>query len=108
MTDIPGLGEKNLGRDLDWPADVLEKCAHIDSVCVRPAFRGHGLQKRLGILAEQRLKEMGIERLLATVHPENAASLRSMLTLGFRIGTTNIKYGGLPRHVLLKLLQPLR
>lgn len=104
ITDIPGLDERNLGRDLGWPDEALEKCAHIDSVCVRPAFRGHGLQKRLGVLAEQQLKDMGVESLLATVHPDNAASLRSMLALGFRIGATKAKYGGLPRHILFKPL----
>ncbi len=102
MVDLPGDQEKNLARDLGWPADALDKCAHIDSVCVRPAFRGHGLQKRLVYEGEKRLVEMGIPHFLATVHPENAASLKSLLALGYQIGITKDKYGGIPRHILFK------
>lgn len=104
IIDLPGGDEKNLGRDLGWPADVLKRCAHIDSVCVRPAFRGRGLQKRLVEDAEIRLEGMGITRYLATVHPENTASLKSMLALGYQIGATKPKYGGLPRHILFKIV----
>lgn len=102
MVDLPGHKEKNLARDLGWPADLLDKCAHIDSVCVRPAYRGNGLQKLLVREGEARLTEMGIPHFLATVHPENAASLKSLLALGYQIGATKDKYGGIPRHILFK------
>ena len=102
MVDLPGEGENNLGRDLGWPVATLGQCAHIDSVCVRPAFRGHGLQKRLVGDAEARLERMGIIHFLATVHPDNIASLASMRALGYQIGATKPKYGGMLRHILYK------
>ncbi len=102
LIDLPGLHERNLGRDLGWPDNALAKSAHIDSVCVRPAFRGKGLQKRLVRAAEERLRGMGITRFLATIHPDNAASLSSMLALGYQIGVTKPKYNGVLRHVVFK------
>lgn len=82
MIDIPGVAERNLGRDLGWPEEWLDSAAHIDTACVRPAHRGLGLQKKLVAEAEARLRDMGIVRYLATIHPENVASLASMRALG--------------------------
>lgn len=104
MIDIPGEDGRNLGYDLGWSGEELLRSAHIDSACVRPAFRGHGLMKRLVSEGEKEMRRRGIVHGLATVHPDNVASLSSMLALGYRIGTTKEKYGGLPRHVLFKHL----
>lgn len=104
LVDLPGKAERNLGRDLGWAEEELTKSAHIDIVCVRPAYRGHGLQKRLVAEGEKELPRRGIVHSLATVHPGNAASLSSMLALGYRIGATREKYGGVLRHVLFKRL----
>ncbi len=102
LVDLPGRAEENLGRDLGWPEDALDISAHMDTVCVRPAFRGHGLQKRLVRAAEERLAGMGFTRFLATIHPDNVASLYSMLGLGYQVGATKRKYGGVLRHVVYK------
>ncbi len=104
IVHFPGMGEENLGRDLGWPDEILPCCAHIDSACVRPVYRGHGLQKRLVRAAEERLPAMGMTYGLATIHPENIPSLSSMTALGYKIGATKCKYGGLLRHILFKKL----
>src|SRR5690606_6410127 len=43
----PGMGEDNLGRDLNLPDEDLEKLAHLQAIAVHPHFRGFGLQREL-------------------------------------------------------------
>lgn len=104
LVDVPGEAERNLGRDLGWPVAELSRSAHVDIVCIRPAYRGHGLQKRLVADGEVEMRRRGLAHSLATVHPENIASLSSMLALGYRVAMTKEKYGGVLRHVLFKTL----
>lgn len=102
LVDLPGEAARNLGNDLGWPKEERLKSAHVDTVCVRPAFRGHGLQKRLVAEGEKEMRRRGVVHSLATVHPDNVASLSSMLALDYQIVATKEKYGGLLRHVLVK------
>lgn len=102
IVKFPGLSEKNLGRALHMEDERLLKVAHMDSAAVLPEARGWGLQKKLIRLAEETLKGGPYTLLMATVHPENRFSLQNMLDNGYEIKTTMLKYGGLPRHVLLK------
>lgn len=99
---FPGLAEENLGRDAGlWPAE-LPKAAHMDSVAVRPAYRGHKLQTKLLIEGEKEMAALGYRHLFCTVHPDNSYSLTNLLDLGYMLTVTVQKYGGLPRHVLYK------
>ncbi|MBQ4050678.1 MAG: GNAT family N-acetyltransferase, partial [Oscillospiraceae bacterium] len=96
--------ENNLGRELSFSKDQLLLCAHMDSAAVLPGYRGHKLQARLCAMAEQELKKLGYRYLLCTVHPDNRFSLQNMQKSGYEIQKTMFKYGGLPRHILLKTL----
>ncbi|MEA4969021.1 MAG: GNAT family N-acetyltransferase [Candidatus Pelethousia sp.] len=99
---FPGLAEENLGRDAGlWPAE-LPKAAHMDSVAVRPAYRGHKLQTKLLIEGEKEMAALGYRHLFCTAHPDNSYSLTNLLDLGYMLTVTVKKYGGLPRHVLYK------
>ena len=60
---------------------------------VHPAYRGHGLQCRLGQLLEQEARRQGITLLCSTASPHNAASIRSLKRLGYRLDSTLTKYG---------------
>lgn len=82
--------------------EALDRVAHMDSLAVRPRFRGRGLQYQLMASAEQYLMTTSYCHLMGTVHPDNRYSLGNFLKLGYRIVTTTKKYGGLPRHVLYK------
>lgn len=101
---IPGLSEENLGYDLGWSEEKLLAAAHMESAAVKQAHRGHGLQVRLMQEAEERLRAAGYGYALATVHPDNLASLRSMERTGYQIGATKEKYGGKLRYILWKAL----
>ena len=100
--DIPGNQPHNLGLDINLPCCELAKVALMDSIVVLPEFRGLGLQKVLLKYAEVPLANLGFTHFLSTVHPDNSASLKSFLSLGYEIKITKPKYGGLMRHVLYK------
>lgn len=99
---FPGNQEENLGYDLHLPECERLKVAHMDTVIVRPSYRGNRLQRRLLKAAEQELKQTGYRYLMCTVHPENHYSLNNMRSCGYRIMLTREKYGGKLRHILCK------
>lgn len=101
---IPGLDESNLGRDAGMPESELPLIAHMDTIAVLSAYRGHGLQKRLMETAETDLKARGIRFLMCTVHPDNLFSLNNVLGQGYEILTIKKKYGGKMRAILRKTL----
>ncbi len=76
----------------------------MDSAAVLPAFRGFHLQRRLMKTAEEELQREGFRYLCCTVHPDNKSSLQSVLSQGYRIAKTCEKYGGFPRHILIREL----
>lgn len=101
---IPGEEADNLGYDLGF--DKLERSlvAHMDSAAVLPEFQGNRLQRRLISAAETILAARGYQYAMATVSPRNFYSLRNMLSSGYRIAKTTVKYGGKERHILIKTL----
>ena len=60
------------------------------------------MQKKLMKLGERDAAALGYRHLMCTIHPDNAASLKSALSLGYRIVKTVEKYGGKTRHILIK------
>ena len=102
---FPGFDEENLGRDIGLADDELFFVAHMDIAAVRTSFRGHGIQKMLMQKAEKDASALGFRYLMCTIHPDNAASMKSALSLGYEVALTKKKYGGLIRNILLKDLQ---
>lgn len=78
----------------------------MDMAVVHPTYQGNRLQSRMLRKAEEVLAGSPVlrNRLLATVHPDNRFSLNNMLNSGYEIVKTTRLYGGLPRHVLQKIL----
>ena len=101
---IPGEERDNLGYDLGFSRQELPLAAHMESAAVLPEYQGNRLQRRLISSAEAILATRGYQYALATVSPKNFYSLRNMLSCGYRIAKTTLKYGGLERHILLKSL----
>lgn len=103
VVDFPEKEEDSLGKHAGLSGERLLQVAHMDSVAVLPEYRGYHLQERLLRAAEEEVQKMPEYRFfMATVHPENRYSLRNFQGLGYRVAATVKKYGGLPRHVLLK------
>ena len=107
LIKFPGNTEENLGHLLQYSKDRLVKTVHMDMAAVHPDFRGNHLQSRMLLAAEAELKQNHFSpcSCMATVHPENRFSLNNMLRNGYELQLTASLYGGLPRHVLLKILK---
>lgn len=98
----PGFSSENLGLDAGISTDALSLVAHMDSAAVLPAYRGHGLQRKLMEYAESYLRISGYRYLFCTIHPDNQYSLNNALSLDYKIVTICEKYGGFLRAVLMK------
>lgn len=82
--------------------------AYMDVAAVNPDFRGQRLQRRLMDYAEAELAGMGVDYLQCTIHPDNVCSLKNTVALGYRELARVRLYGGSPRVVLGKPLEPIR
>jgi ribosomal protein S18 acetylase RimI-like enzyme len=99
---IPGVDDDNLGPEIGLSGADLLKVAHVESSAVRPDHWGEGIQRLLITRAEELLDDQGFRWFMCTVYPKNVYSLRNLQSLGYRIVSTKIKYGGYERHTMLK------
>ena len=83
----PGPSADNLGRELDYPEELLPYVFHMDMAVVHPDHQGNRLQSRMLHMAEEILSYMwqGPKYLLVTVHPDNLYSLNNMTGNGYEI-----------------------
>lgn len=98
---------ERLSRHVNELSDVpIDEIAHMDVGVVAPRSRGYGLLSLLLIEAESKLQERNPERrhLLATVHPDNGASLRSFEFAGYARVAEIVIHETLPRILLAKHL----
>lgn len=102
IVGFPGDGEDNLGRELGFSSRQLQLTAHMDSAAVKKEYRGNHLQGKLLSEAEKELCNYPYQYLLCTVHPDNMASLKTMLGHGYGIAATRECYHGRMRHILCK------
>ncbi|MEK8126469.1 GNAT family N-acetyltransferase [Paenibacillus filicis] len=100
----PGKAEGNLGREFGVPEAELPRVWVLDSTIVHESGRGLGLQRLFNDLREQRARQLGGHYLYATVHPDNAASLRNLEHAQLVLQFTRPMYGGVLRHCLAKKL----
>ncbi|MFB9328926.1 GNAT family N-acetyltransferase [Paenibacillus aurantiacus] len=101
---FPGLDEDNLAREYGVPEQHLSRVAVLEATVVHESARGLGLQRRFHDLRERRARERGCLHLYATVHPENAPSIRNLEAAGLRLQFTRPMYGGKMRHCYAKRL----
>ncbi len=104
MYVVPGNQPENLGLDIDLPPKELPYVVNMDTVSVLPSYRGHHLQRRLMLFAEEELRKEGYHHLICTIHPENKYSMNNALSLGYEVKKICEKYGGYHRAVLLKTI----
>lgn len=88
-------------------ADILtHRCAEIGECMVLPSHRGQGLMLQLNQLLKKDAQRLGIEYMLATAHPENVASNKSLQKLGFQLVKTFDRHGYLRNLYVMKVLTP--
>ncbi|KDA92511.1 GNAT family N-acetyltransferase [Pantoea agglomerans] len=81
---FPKKREFNLGRGI-IPDDQLETVAHLDTTCLLKEFRGKGIGKDLAGLSIDFIAENKMQHVLATVAPNNIASMKVMFYAGLKI-----------------------
>ena len=101
----PETEEESLAPYAEIPRCEWHRVMHVDIAATLPAYRGHSLQSRLMDYAACFLRiRKDTKFLMATVHPNNAPSRRSMEKLGYTCVAQTTLYGGLPRCVYCKRL----
>lgn len=78
-----------------------KKGAELGGSMVLPQYRGQNLMLDVNTKLISVAKEMGIDYFVATVHPDNIASNRSVQKLGMQLKTTITRTGGYLRNVYL-------
>ncbi len=87
--------------------DNVEEYIEMDTVGVLASHRGMHLQQRLILEAEKIMldrKDKMIKYSIATVHPNNIASLKSLLYIGYEIIEERIMYNNKRRYIVKKEL----
>ena len=101
----PETEEESLAPYAEISRSEWHRVMHVDIVATLPAYRGHSLQSRLMDYAACFLRiRKDTKFLMATVHPNNVPSRRSMEKLGYTCVAQTTLYGGLPRCVYCKRL----
>lgn len=101
----PETEEESLAPYAEIPRCEWHRVMHVDIAATLPAYRGHSLQSRLMDYAACFLRiRKDTKFLMATVHPNNVPSRRSMEKLGYTCVAQTTLYGGLPRCVSCKRL----
>lgn len=94
------LQQEHEGGDIDLECGTY---LQIDNTVVVPEYRGYGLQRDVIIAIYAYLNEQleNYEDIVATVSPDNPASLINLLRCGFRKGRLVKRHGSNERYVLL-------
>ncbi len=94
-----------LGADIVGSAQII-RCLQkgdlfMDAFYIRPDYRGAGHGKAFLSGLKKELAELGFQRLLATLEPENSAGVRLYAGCGFEIVDNLPDYYGKERHRFL-------
>ncbi|MEI7432159.1 MAG: hypothetical protein WCL27_17065, partial [Betaproteobacteria bacterium] len=96
---FPESDEMHYGRILDLPDTEWPLLAQLEGVSVDPRWRGHNLQRQLGLWRIATASALNYRHICATAAPENFHSWRNLLSLGLTIRQLSLLYGGFPRYV---------
>lgn len=93
---------RNLGIHLDYSPEQLKSTVTYDTTFVTPLCRGFGLQRLLFKEKDKLSLMLGASCALATVSPENGASLKNARAAGFEIVGEKLLYSGVNRYIMRK------
>lgn len=94
--------EEHLG--IDAKASDLTRVLYQEVSFVHPAYRGQGLQKKLGARIMDCVNSADFDVVCATVKPFNIASLKDKFSQGMHVVALKLKYGGKLRYIFSKNL----
>lgn len=85
-------------------SEILKhRCVEIGESMVLPEYRGNGYMLMLNRLIKAEAIKQGMEYMLATAHPDNIASNKSLRKLGYRLVKTFDRHGYLRNLYVMKL-----
>ena len=99
-----GYDKSNYGYDIGLDNDDVLKGGQIESTVVKEEYRGNKLQKIICKELEKIALKNGTKILCATASPYNEFSVNTFKSLGYEIKEDKLKYGGLRRYVLAKII----
>ena len=99
-----GYDKSNYGYDIGLDNDDVLKVGQIESTVVKEEYRGNKLQKIICKELEKIALKNGTKILCATASPYNEFSVNTFKSLGYEIKEDKLKYGGLRRYVLAKII----
>lgn len=103
---VPEIGhEDHLGPDAGLSELELSKVIHSEISMVDPAYRGQGLQTRMGKILMEKIDRSRFRYVLATVAPFNIPSIKDKLALGMDIIALKEKYSGKLRYIFYRDLE---
>lgn len=70
---------------------------------VKKSYRGNNLQYLFGEILEKTAREMNVNIICATVHPDNSHSIANIEKLGYKYDSTKTKYDSI-RNLYYKIL----
>ena len=76
----------------------------IDSIMIKEKYRGNKLQIKILNYLYNRAKELKLDGLVATIHPENTYSLNNFINNGYKIINTLHIHGGIRNIVFKKII----
>ena len=76
----------------------------IDSIMIKEKYRGNKLQIKILNYLYNRAKELKLDGLVATIHPENTYSLNNFINNGYKIINTLQIHGGIRNIVFKKII----
>ncbi len=79
---------------------LKHRCVEIGECMVLPEYRGRGFMYRLNYIIKEEARRQGAEYMLATAHPDNIASNRSLFRLGYKL-VKEFSRSGYRRNLLL-------
>lgn len=82
----------------------LEGTGEIGRCKVHPDYRGQNLMLRLNRTVFEVARDKRLQRVIATVHPDNTASCRSLVSLGMQKAGKAVRQGGFQRDIYLMSL----
>lgn len=104
LSFFPGDRKDNLARDLNISNCDYDKVVQFHGSVVHNEHRRNNLALFIREILLTHISSLGYQYCLATCHPDNTPSLKSLTKSNFKIKTLTEKYNGLKRLILLKEL----
>lgn len=94
---------KKTGEPVVIPPEARKDEFYIDTVCVNPDFRGHGIGSTLLEHAEKVARQEGFSKAALNVELEKEAAIRLYERIGYHIAEPWVIYGGNFHHMVKQL-----